>query len=363
MSSSADEKTNSLQTIIADLSAFAVHIDQNDLPVLARMQALCQRLANDTAGQPRSATISAQASSLAGDMEELMLHQSLDAAQCSAIADSVKSLSQLVADVLSSNQDADDDEQPRSGVDQVSASECDGTPSHAEPPAAGGNEPSYRSEPLTIKGMDLDFVKAFVEEAGEHIVSIECALLEVERTPTNLDRISDLYQPFYTIRGMSGFLHLRDINCLTQEVETLLDQIRKGKRTMTRGLIDLLLNVVDIVKAQIVTLGACLAKPADGEIPQPPVAQMIHLLREVVAGRAHPGGRTAPPASAGCKTGETLVQQGAVAKEVVDFAIGKQRSGCDEKKIGEILMGMGAVNARQVSQALRAQNPPTETGS
>lgn len=146
----------------------------------------------------------------------------------------------------------------------------------------------YTAEPLVIDTKELEFVKGFVEEAREHIEAIEAAVLEVERCPDDTAKIDDLFRPFHTIKGMAGFLNLRDINCLTHEAETLLDQGRKGQRTVTPGVIDLILGVVDVLKVQVTSIGQWLNDPDDAPVAQPPVAEVIDRLRGVVAGSVNP---------------------------------------------------------------------------
>ena len=60
------------------------------------------------------------------------------------------------------------------------------------------------------------------------------------------------------------------------------------------------------------------------------------------------------------KVGENLVEQRAVPKEVVDFALQRQENDTPDKKTGEILVDMKAATPKQVSQAIRAQKEPSK---
>jgi two-component system chemotaxis sensor kinase CheA len=229
----------------------------------------------------------------------------------------------------------------------------------AEEPAAAATEDvpeAYSSEPLILDPKEYEFVQAFVEEASEHIESVEQAVLEVERDPGDAEQIDSLFRPFHTIKGMAGFLNLRDINCLTHEVETLLDQGRKGKREVTPGTIDLIFDVVDILKAQINAVGAYISNPTGEPVAQPPVGDMIGYLRQVVAGDVEPESKSPSAGSPDKKIGENLVEQGATTAEVVGDALERQQEADDPKHTGELLVEMGAVTPRQVSQAIRPQS-------
>ena len=127
----------------------------------------------------------------------------------------------------------------------------------------------YVAEPLNIDESELEFVGGFTEEAQEHIEAIESALLEVEQAPDDSECINDLFRPFHTIKGMAGFLNLRDVASLTHEVETVLDQGRRGERAITSGIIDLVFEVVDILKNQLGFISEYVSNPTGGPVPQP----------------------------------------------------------------------------------------------
>jgi two-component system chemotaxis sensor kinase CheA len=273
------------------------------------------------------------------------------------------------------NADAADVEPPaKAPVTEAPAAEIIETPATTQPLAAepeakvepppaeaakaepASEEPPYEQVPQKIDAKEMEFIKGFLEEASEHIQAIEAALLEVERSPEDKNSIDNLFRPFHTIKGMAGFLNLRDIMCLTHEAETLMDQARKGKRQVNAGLIDVVFDVVDILKAQLKGISAYLAGPAGDDVYQPPVAEMIAKLRGVISGRIEPGAREPAAGSATNKVGENLVEQGACAKEIVDIALEAQHKEASGKKTGEILIDMGATTPKQVSQAIRPQN-------
>lgn len=366
------------QVLIERLSQAADRAQSDDLAGLAKMHTWCESLAAATApdGSTPSSDLAASARRIAGLLEQIIVDESEDAgAVLSQTIQEIKRLSesgrpqQSPSPTLESRppQSAPSDDEVAQKLARIFEDDpppSDGTaqPPQTEAPSTTGAETataeaSYEQEPLTIDDKELEFVQGFVEEAGEHIEAVEAALLEVERAPEDSDHIDNLFRPFHTIKGMAGFLNLRDVNCLTHEVETLMDQTRKGKRHITPGLIDLIFDVVDILKAQIAAIGVYAAAPNDQPIPQPPVVDMIEKLREVVAGRIELEGRQPAAGTPDQKLGENLVAQGACAKEVVDFALQQQQKE-PTKKTGQILTQSGATTARQVDQALRAQKAP-----
>ncbi len=117
----------------------------------------------------------------------------------------------------------------------------------AQAPAAGG--PSQEALPDFLQ--DTDLLAGFIEEAFEHLESIEVNVLELEQSPDDQDIINNIFRPFHTIKGVSGFLNLKTINRLAHATENLLDDVRNGKRSMDSAVIDIVLTVGDALKSMV----------------------------------------------------------------------------------------------------------------
>ena len=98
---------------------------------------------------------------------------------------------------------------------------------------------------------DKDLLKGFIEESFEHLDSIEENILELEQNPDDADIINNIFRPFHTIKGVSGFLNLKNINKLAHTTENLLDDVRNGKRTMDSDVIEVVLSVGDYLRAMV----------------------------------------------------------------------------------------------------------------
>ena len=335
----SDEPRVDVQTLIRQLAGSVGGIEPDDLPVLAKMHGWCQQLCEQLAesDDPQSGAIREMTRTLAGQLEALILGEADDpAAALDQIRQAVEALAGEAGidagepspaaseprrwasqdDADSSDVEAqlskvfDEPAEPAPREEEQTASQPAGatgqdTPTASQDPSpapssgapapassAGGSAQIelYEQQPLVLNPDEADFVKGFVEEAGEHLEAIEAAVLEVENSPDDRDKINDLFRPFHTIKGMAGFLNLRDINRLTHEVETLLDQARKGQRKVTPGLIDVIFEAVDVLKAQIAAISEWVASPTSDPVPQPPVAEMINRLRQMVAGQIEPEG-------------------------------------------------------------------------
>ncbi len=188
------------------------------------------------------------------------------------------------------------------------------SPAESEPAAAAGAasadapeiEP-YVAEPLVIDLDEKEHVEGFIDESGEHMDAIESALLEVEKDPTDTTKINELFRPFHTIKGIAGFLNLRDINRLTHEIETILDLGRKNELTITAEIIDLIFSGIDVLKEQIAEVANFIQNPTDGPVPQPDITDIMARLRTVAAGGSAPPAAHAPAGAAPAPAADSSV--------------------------------------------------------
>ncbi len=353
----------SIQSMLEELRTLGTAVDEEDLPGLAKMHGLCQQVgtAFDEAGGDGGEGVSSLATNMITAFEGLILGEVSDRGHAlEAVVEQISELEKLVSSSAAppdaaapSDETGSEEATTPPAADVVEADDV--AADVVEVDDADPEEPAYDQQPLLIPASEIEIVQGFLEEATEHLDAIEAAVLEVERAPDDTERINGLFRPFHTIKGAAGFLNLRDINGITHEVETLLDQARKGTRTISPGLIDLVFDVVDILKAQVASLSAFVANPDENAVPQPPISSMIGHLRSVVSGVKEPGRFGASGGSGDQKVGENLVDQGAVPQEVVDFAVDTQEGRVDGTKTGEILIDMGVATPKQVSQAIRPQ--------
>ena len=127
----------------------------------------------------------------------------------------------------------------------------------AAPPAAQEPESfSVVEEPAVpddeqLGGMDQELYAEFVDEALAHLQTIELNILSLETDVGNSAIINSIFRPFHTIKGVSGFLGLTEINELCHDAENLLDDARKGTLEISGVVSDLVLETVDLLKEMI----------------------------------------------------------------------------------------------------------------
>ncbi len=107
-------------------------------------------------------------------------------------------------------------------------------------------------DPYALTAFGEGHLKDFIDESIEIIENLTNGLLELEENPTGQnDLVNDLFRFFHNMKGNSGIIGYNELNALTHEAETLLNNVRQGKITPNHDLIDLLLLVVDVMEALV----------------------------------------------------------------------------------------------------------------
>lgn len=94
--------------------------------------------------------------------------------------------------------------------------------------------------------MDMDEALAlFVVESRELLEDMEAALLDIEQTPDDEDKINALFRAAHTIKGSAGLFGLDYVVRFTHSAENVLDKVRHKELRIHAGLVALLLRVCD----------------------------------------------------------------------------------------------------------------------
>lgn len=130
--------------------------------------------------------------------------------------------------------------------------------------------------PYTLTAFGEGHLKDFIDESYEIIANLNDGLLDLEENPTGRDDlVNDLFRYFHNMKGNSGIIGYNELNGLTHEAETLLNNVRQGKITPSHELIDLLLLTVDVMEGLVQTIDvpACQATPFDTS----PIVKQLQL--------------------------------------------------------------------------------------
>ncbi|MDI6852460.1 MAG: chemotaxis protein CheA [Deltaproteobacteria bacterium] len=189
---------------------------------------------------------------------------------------------------------------------------------------------------------DPELLANFLTESREHLEGIETRLVYLEQNPGELSAINAIFRPFHTIKGVAGFLNLQQVQELSHEVESLLEEVRGGRLEVTSELVDAVLAGVDLLRRLLEEVEAALADTRELQsFDLAPLKERLQALRHTSA---------APP-----RLGEILVDQGVLTPEEVNESLKDQDRREPHQPLGEILVGEGKAPAQSVAQALVQQ--------
>jgi two-component system, chemotaxis family, sensor kinase CheA len=91
------------------------------------------------------------------------------------------------------------------------------------------------------------FHKVFFEESLEGLDAMEAALLALDEGG-DAELVHSIFRAAHSIKGGSATFGFPDMAALTHEAESLLDQVRDGRRPIDKPIIELMLRTVDCLR-------------------------------------------------------------------------------------------------------------------
>jgi len=127
------------------------------------------------------------------------------------------------------------------------------------------------------------YLDMFIEESKEHLQAINDHLLLLEKEPSNIATVNEIFRSAHTLKGMSATMGFEDMANLTHEMENVLDQVRNGKLVVQTNMMDLIFQCVDILESMVVSI-------VNGGNGQHDVSSVIKHLRAIVSGESNDQG-------------------------------------------------------------------------
>ncbi len=135
--------------------------------------------------------------------------------------------------------------------------------------------------------MDLQrFHATFFEESREGLDAMEAGLLALEDGQQDPEIINSVFRAAHSIKGGAGTFGFEAIAGLTHVLETLLDELRAGKRALESAAVDAMLSSVDVLRA-------LLREAEHGQAADPALVAAVKARLEAVL-----SGAAAAPAAA-----------------------------------------------------------------
>ena len=100
------------------------------------------------------------------------------------------------------------------------------------------------------------FHQVFFEECFEGLEVMESGLLNLDTGDIDSEVINTIFRGAHSIKGGSGTFGFNEVADFTHVMETLLDEMRDGRRKVTQPAIDVLLGSVDCLRTMLASIQA-----------------------------------------------------------------------------------------------------------
>lgn len=97
--------------------------------------------------------------------------------------------------------------------------------------------------------MDITrFHATFFEESREGLDAMESGLLALESGQAGAETINTIFRAAHSIKGGAGTFGFTAVANFTHVLETLLDEMRSGRREMSQKAVSVLIESVDVLR-------------------------------------------------------------------------------------------------------------------
>nr|WP_205707539.1 chemotaxis protein CheW [Kineococcus vitellinus] len=123
-----------------------------------------------------------------------------------------------------------------------------------------------------------EIVQEFLVESYENLDQLDSDLVALEQEPGSRELLASVFRTIHTIKGTSGFLAFSRLESVAHVGENLLARLRDGQLVMTPVTTDVLLRMVDTIRALLSSIEASHSE--DGV----EVAEVVAAIRAVLDG-------------------------------------------------------------------------------
>ncbi|HRP70603.1 MAG TPA: Hpt domain-containing protein, partial [Turneriella sp.] len=102
--------------------------------------------------------------------------------------------------------------------------------------------------------VDSELLKEFFIGCEEHLSEAESAFIDLEKHPSDIDIINDIFRHFHSVKGDAAAIGVDAVRILAHELETMLDKLREQTVTTTPELLDILLEGLTLLQSQVLAI-------------------------------------------------------------------------------------------------------------
>ncbi len=105
-----------------------------------------------------------------------------------------------------------------------------------------------------MQDQDQEVIREFLVESHENLSRLDEEIVELEKHPKDEALLASIFRTIHTIKGTCGFLAFTTLERITHRAESLLSQLRDGRRELTPALVSLILETVDATRKVLASI-------------------------------------------------------------------------------------------------------------
>jgi two-component system chemotaxis sensor kinase CheA len=124
-----------------------------------------------------------------------------------------------------------------------------------------------------------EYLGVFIDESKEYIQLLNESLLELEKSPSDMEQINRAFRALHTLKGMAGTMGFEKLAKLCHRMENYLDAVRSGKVHISSDELDYLFAGLDYIEKMlqnIVTTG--------NEEIQEDINSLVEIFERITSG-------------------------------------------------------------------------------
>ena len=144
--------------------------------------------------------------------------------------------------------------------------------------------------------MDVSqYLSVFLDEAKEHLQSLNDNIMILEQDPENEDCINEIFRSAHSMKGMAGTMGYTRMQNLTHDMEDVFSDVRGGKIKIKSADIDVLLQCLDAIQDYVDNI---TENQDEGTDEHQNIIKALADIRSGSSGEAAPADAAAPAADA-----------------------------------------------------------------
>lgn len=144
-----------------------------------------------------------------------------------------------------------------------------------------------------------ELLDQFILEARDCLEQVGQRLLEVEKSPSNVELLNDLFRQVHTLKGNCGLFEFKPLERVVHAGEDLLDRVRNGTLSYSNEIADALLDAMDFTAQMVdqIEQSGCIDPSAEGRSQALATSLRAHLVDKPASAQVAAAApeHTAPP--------------------------------------------------------------------